>query len=75
MNIKCPSCGRVYDALADCRMYDPKRRPLHDGMQATVLCACGKQLEVTVQRGQIRRRLPLPFLGPSWQYHLDVKER
>jgi hypothetical protein len=75
MNIQCPSCGRSYDALTDCQMYDPKRRPLHEGQQATVLCACGRQLEVTVRRGRIRRLLPLPFMGNTWEFHLDIKER
>jgi hypothetical protein len=75
MNIKCPSCGRTYDALEDCHMYDPKRRPLHEGLQATVLCACGRQLEVTVTRRQLRRLLPLPFMGKTWEFHLDIEER
>ncbi len=75
MNIKCPNCGRTYDALADCKMYDPKRRPLHEGLQATVLCACGRQLEVTVKRRRISKLLPLPFIRDTWEYHLDIKER
>jgi hypothetical protein len=54
-------------------MYDPKSRPLHEGMQATVLCACGRQLEVTVKRGQVRRRVPL--LRRAWEFYLDIKER
>lgn len=73
MDIRCPSCGRAYDALRDCQMYDPKSRPLHEGMQATVLCACGRQLEVTVKRGQVRRRVPL--LRRAWEFYLDIKER
>jgi len=73
MNIKCLRCGRSYDAVKDCQMYDPKRRPLREGLQATVLCACGQLLEVTVKRGRIRRLLPLPHR--AWEFYLDIKER
>lgn len=75
MSIQCPGCGRTYDALTDCRLYDPKRRPLHEGMQATVLCACGRQLEVEVRRRRAARLLPLPFFRSAWEYHLKIKER
>ncbi|HLF05236.1 MAG TPA: hypothetical protein VI855_08480 [Dehalococcoidia bacterium] len=75
MDIKCLRCGRSYDAQSDCQLYDPKRRPLHEGLQATVLCACGQLLEVTVKRGRIRRLLPLSFGRRTWEFYLDIKER
>jgi hypothetical protein len=73
MTIQGPGCGRTYDALRDCQLYDPKRRPLRAGMQATVRCACGREVEVTVKQRPIRKLLPLP--RRVWEFYLDIKER
>lgn len=38
LRFNCPACGREYSA-SQCSLYDPPRRPLYDGLQATVICA------------------------------------